>query len=85
VPHRILDHCQPFNRDGGFSAKRHNTNSSITVKQVFRTVTETMECQKEKNLERCNCSYEPCAKKGICCQCIAYHFAQPAASRVLLS
>ncbi len=32
-----------------------------------------MECQKEKNLENCNCSYEPCAKKGICCQCIAYH------------
>ncbi len=31
-----------------------------------------MECQKDKNLEFCNCSY-PCEKKGICCQCIAYH------------
>jgi len=32
-----------------------------------------MECNKEKNLDRCNCSYEPCARKGICCECLAYH------------
>jgi hypothetical protein len=31
-----------------------------------------MECLKEENLKDCNCSYS-CAKKGICCQCIAYH------------
>ena len=32
-----------------------------------------MECNQEKNRERCNCSYEPCARKGICCECLAYH------------
>ena len=32
-----------------------------------------MECNQEKNLERCNCTYEPCEKKGICCKCIPYH------------
>ncbi|VEN73335.1 conserved hypothetical protein [Candidatus Desulfarcum epimagneticum] len=32
-----------------------------------------MECAKEKNLENCNCTYEPCAKKGLCCQCVQYH------------
>ena len=32
-----------------------------------------MECKKEKNLKNCNCSYEPCSRKGICCECIAYH------------
>lgn len=31
-----------------------------------------MECNKERNLESCNCTY-PCSKKGICCECIAYH------------
>ncbi len=35
-----------------------------------------MECQKEKNLERCNCTYEPCKKKGICCECLRYHLKQ---------
>ncbi len=35
-----------------------------------------MECQKEKNLERCNCTYEPCEKKGICCECLRYHLKQ---------
>ncbi len=32
-----------------------------------------MECKKATNLERCNCTYEPCSRKGICCECIAYH------------
>jgi hypothetical protein len=32
-----------------------------------------MECKKEANLDRCNCSYSPCSRKGVCCDCIAYH------------
>lgn len=28
---------------------------------------------KQGNLQSCNCSYEPCPRKGICCECIAYH------------
>jgi hypothetical protein len=33
-----------------------------------------MECpNREENLARCNCTYDPCSRKGICCQCIAYH------------
>lgn len=28
---------------------------------------------KEKNMQKCNCSYEPCERKGICCECLAYH------------
>ena len=32
-----------------------------------------MECNKAVNLQRCNCTYEPCSRKGICCECIAYH------------
>jgi len=32
-----------------------------------------MECKKESNLEHCNCSYEPCSRKGICCECIQAH------------
>ncbi|HDZ77670.1 MAG TPA: hypothetical protein ENH41_06265 [Candidatus Omnitrophica bacterium] len=32
------------------------------------------ECaNKKKNLEECNCTYEPCSRKGICCECIVYH------------
>ena len=34
-----------------------------------------MECQKSKNLKNCNCSYEPCSRKGICCECIQYHLS----------
>jgi hypothetical protein len=28
---------------------------------------------REANLKNCNCSYEPCSRKGICCECILYH------------
>lgn len=32
------------------------------------------DCQnKSVNMEVCNCTYEPCSKKGICCECIRYH------------
>jgi len=31
-----------------------------------------MECKKEENLSFCTCSY-PCSRKGICCECVAYH------------
>lgn len=31
-------------------------------------------CPNQKqNLANCNCSYNPCEKKGICCECILYH------------
>ncbi len=39
-----------------------------------------MECQKEKNLKTCPCTYLPagkagpdCPRKGICCECIKHH------------
>lgn len=32
-----------------------------------------MDCNETINLQRCNCTYEPCSRKGICCECIAYH------------
>ncbi len=32
------------------------------------------ECpNKERNLQHCNCTYEPCSRKGICCECLDYH------------
>ena len=34
-----------------------------------------MECKKSFNLERCNCSYPNCDKKGICCECLRYHLS----------
>jgi hypothetical protein len=33
-----------------------------------------MDCPNEdKNLSFCNCTYEPCSRKGRCCECIRYH------------
>jgi len=34
-----------------------------------------MECQLETNKAKCTCTYEPCDKKGKCCECISYHQA----------
>lgn len=31
-----------------------------------------MNCDIEKNVKSCNCSY-PCSRKGKCCDCISYH------------
>lgn len=32
-----------------------------------------MDCVKEKNASRCNCTYHPCPRKGACCECLSYH------------
>ena len=33
-------------------------------------------CDIEKNLENCPCTYEPCDKKGKCCECLRYHLSR---------
>ena len=32
------------------------------------------ECKVQANRERCNCTYEPCSRKGVCCECVRYHW-----------
>jgi hypothetical protein len=34
------------------------------------------ECRSKSSLARCNCSWEPCSRKGVCCECLAYHWRQ---------
>jgi hypothetical protein len=34
-----------------------------------------MDCNKQRNSKTCNCSYEPCSRKGVCCDCVRYHLA----------
>ncbi len=31
------------------------------------------ECNVAVNKKDCTCTYEPCSRKGICCECIRYH------------
>lgn len=32
------------------------------------------ECKIVDNKKKCNCSYEPCSRKGVCCDCLEYHW-----------
>jgi len=34
-----------------------------------------MECKRERNAKACNCTYDPCPRKGMCCECVRYHLA----------
>ncbi len=31
-------------------------------------------CDTDRNMKRCSCSYEPCSRKGKCCDCLTYHW-----------
>ncbi|MFQ5711562.1 MAG: DUF6485 family protein [Candidatus Geothermarchaeales archaeon] len=31
-------------------------------------------CDLEGNLEKCRCTYEPCPRKGVCCECLDHHW-----------
>ena len=47
--------------------------SSYERPLILLEVNKDMECNVEKNLAQCPCTYEPCSKKGKCCECIRYH------------
>jgi len=32
------------------------------------------QCGQDRNLRACNCTYEPCSRKGVCCECLRYHW-----------
>lgn len=32
------------------------------------------ECNIEQNKAQCACTYDPCSRKGLCCECIRYHW-----------
>jgi hypothetical protein len=32
------------------------------------------ECSIEENKASCPCTYEPCRRKGICCECLEHHW-----------
>lgn len=32
-----------------------------------------MECKVKENTLICNCTYNPCSRKGTCCECLHYH------------
>ncbi|MCE1246914.1 MAG: DUF6485 family protein [Firmicutes bacterium] len=32
-----------------------------------------MDCKSQANTKKCNCTYEPCPRKGACCDCLSYH------------
>lgn len=31
-------------------------------------------CNLKANLQKCTCTYEPCSRKGKCCECLSYHW-----------
>jgi len=32
-----------------------------------------MECKRPSNAASCPCTYDPCPRKGLCCECLSYH------------
>jgi len=32
-----------------------------------------MECNKQKNLDKCGCTYTACDRRGVCCECVQHH------------
>jgi hypothetical protein len=34
-----------------------------------------MDCGKTRNVKGCKCTYEPCERKGLCCECLRYHLS----------
>ena len=45
-----------------------------------------MKCSNHsKNTSFCTCTYEPCPRKGVCCECIRYHLSMKQAPACFFS
>ena len=33
------------------------------------------ECPTERNRKDCTCTYAPCGRKGVCCECLRFHWS----------
>ena len=33
------------------------------------------ECKVDDNKAKCTCTYSSCSRKGLCCECIPYHWS----------
>jgi len=58
--------------NSGFSTVGHNREQTDCHEIAVRKL-GMEKCDREKNMKNCTCSYEPCAKKGKCCECLQYH------------
>jgi hypothetical protein len=58
-----------------FGSKAERAEKAVRKERVREKLGRGyMECKKDRNLKKCSCTYEPCSRKGICCDCIAYHW-----------
>lgn len=42
----------------------------------------TCDANKERNLQVCVCTWDPCDRKGVCCNCVRNHFSMDGSGRV---
>ena len=43
---------------------------------------KTCAANQARNLEFCKCTYDPCERKGVCCNCVRNHFTVDGTGRV---
>ena len=70
--HGIILAVRPWN-DKTRRGKSQEKNKRRMGTATMRTTGKAKCPNQEENMKNCNCSYTPCSRKGICCECIAYH------------
>ncbi len=69
------------------AAKQSQSACMRGAKRAPQTMSLSAQARKdcantEVNLEFCSCTWEPCDKKGICCNCVRNHFNTGGTDRV---
>lgn len=59
------------------AARRDPDTLSLAVRAA-----KGCETNQARNLEFCVCTWEPCARKGVCCNCVRNHFSVDGSGRV---
>ncbi len=49
---------------------------------LSREAAGSCDVNEERNLDFCVCTWEPCGRKGVCCNCVRNHFSVDGTDRV---
>ena len=59
----------------GLTACMRGANRKPETMSLMDLAAKTCATNQERNLAFCVCTYEPCSRKGVCCNCVRNHFS----------
>jgi len=67
---------------GSLTACMRDAKRALGTLDLVKQAVVACATNQARNLEACACTYEPCERKGVCCNCVRNHWTPDGSGRV---